>query len=55
MLIMVAPAGLEQMFFEFGVPLPDGSTIVLPPTWEEIEKLLKIAPKHGIDILLPHT
>ena len=54
MLITVAPAGLENMFFEFGVPLPEGSTIALPPTREEIEKLLKLAPKYGIEILLPH-
>src|SRR5262245_12872310 len=27
MLISVAPAGLEQMFFEVGVPLPEGATI----------------------------
>ena len=40
MLISVAPAGLEEMFFEFGVPLPEGSTTALPPTKEEIEKLL---------------
>src|SRR6476619_828794 len=53
MLIMVAPAGLEQMFFEVGVPLAEGSTTALPPTQEEIKKLLKIAPKYGIEILLP--
>jgi quercetin dioxygenase-like cupin family protein len=54
MLIMVAPAGLENMFFEIGAPLADGSTSALPPTQEEIEKLLKTAPKYGIEILLPH-
>ena len=54
MLIMVAPAGLENMFFEVGVPLADGSTTALPPTQEEIEKMIKIAPKYGIEILLPH-
>ena len=54
MLIFVAPAGLEQMFFEFGVPLPEGSTTALPPTKEEIEKLLAVAPKYGIEIMLPH-
>ena len=53
-LIMVAPAGLENMFFETGVPLTDGSTSALPPTQEEIEKLVKIAPKYGIEILTPH-
>ena len=54
MLIMVAPAGLENMFFEVGVPLAEGSTAGLPPNQEEIEKLLKIAPRYGIEILLPH-
>jgi quercetin dioxygenase-like cupin family protein len=29
LLIVVAPSGLEQMFFEVGVPLPEGSTIAL--------------------------
>jgi mannose-6-phosphate isomerase-like protein (cupin superfamily) len=53
MLISVAPAGLERMFFEFGVPLPEGSTTALPPTKEEIEKLLAVAPMYGIEIRLP--
>src|SRR2546421_9680459 len=52
MLISVAPAGLEEMFFEFGVPLAEGETTALPPTKEEIEKLLAIAPKYGIEIKL---
>ena len=53
MLISVAPAGLEKMFFEFGVPLAEGATTALPPSQDEIEKLLKIAPKYGIEIRLP--
>lgn len=53
MVITVAPAGLEKMFFEFGVPLPDGATTALPPTNEEVEKLLAIAPRYGIDIQIP--
>ena len=53
MLISVAPAGLEQMFFEVGVPLPEGATTALPPTKDEIEKLLATAPRYGIEILLP--
>ena len=53
MLISVAPAGLEQMFFEVGVPLPEGSTTALPPTKEEIERLLAVAPRYGIEIKLP--
>jgi quercetin dioxygenase-like cupin family protein len=55
MLISVAPAGLEQMFFEFGVPLPEGSTTALPPTKQEIEKLLSVAPRYGIEIKLPQS
>src|SRR5438034_3089781 len=53
MLISVAPADLEKMFFEFGVPLAEGATTALPPSKEEIEKLLKLAPNYGIQILLP--
>ena len=53
MLISVAPAGLEKMFFEFGVPLAEGATTALPPTKEEIEKLLAIAPRYGIEIRIP--
>ncbi|QDV30296.1 Quercetin 2,3-dioxygenase [Planctopirus ephydatiae] len=53
MLISVAPAGLEQMFFEVGQPLTDGATTALPPTKAEIEKLLEFAPRYGIEIRLP--
>src|SRR6476659_6748999 len=50
MLLSVAPAGLEQMFFECGVPLAEGATTALPPTKEEIERLLAVAPRYGIEI-----
>jgi len=54
MLISVAPAGLEEMFFEVGIPLPQGATTATPPTKEELEKLLAAAPRYGIEIkLLP--
>jgi quercetin dioxygenase-like cupin family protein len=53
MIITVAPAGLEEMFFEFGVPLAEGATTALPPTKAEIDKLLTIAPKYGIELLIP--
>jgi quercetin dioxygenase-like cupin family protein len=53
MLISVAPAGLEQMFFECGVPLAEGVLTAPPPTKDEIEKLLAVAPKYGIEIKLP--
>lgn len=53
MLITVAPAGLEQMFFEVGSPLADGATTSLPPTPAEIERLVAAAPRYGIELLLP--
>jgi len=53
MLISVAPAGLEKMFFEVGQPVPVGAQTVPPPTKEEIEKLLAVAPNYGIEIKLP--
>jgi quercetin dioxygenase-like cupin family protein len=53
MLISVAPAGLEKMFFEVGQPVPPGAQTAPPPTKEEIEKLLAVAPRYGIEIKLP--
>jgi quercetin dioxygenase-like cupin family protein len=55
LLISVAPAGLEKMFFECGVPLPEGSTAAVPPTKGEIERLLAVAPRYGIEIKLPQS
>jgi len=43
-LISVAPAGLEKMFMEVGESLSEGGTTALPPTKEEIEKLLAVTP-----------
>ena len=53
MLTSVAPAGLEKMFFEVGVPVPPGTTTAAPPTKEEIERLLAAAPRYGIEFKLP--
>jgi hypothetical protein len=58
---LVASAGtfanipVEKMFFEFGVSLPEGATTTtaLPLTQQEIERLLAVAPKYGIEIRLP--
>jgi quercetin dioxygenase-like cupin family protein len=50
MLILLAPAGLEKMFFEVGVPVPAGATSAAPTTQEEIERLLAAAPRYGIEI-----
>ena len=53
MLVLVAPAGIEQMFFEVGVPLAQGATSAPLPTKEEIEKLPAIARKYGVEIRIP--
>ena len=53
MLISVAPAGLEQMFFEVGQPVAPGATAAPLPTQVDIEKLLTVAPRYGIEIKVP--
>jgi quercetin dioxygenase-like cupin family protein len=53
MLVLVAPSGLEKMFFEVGVPVPAGATTAAPPTKEQIEKLIAAAPRYGIELKLP--
>jgi len=53
LLTWVDPAGLEQMLFEFAVPVPQGAATAPPPTGEEIEKLLEVAPRYGIERRLP--
>ena len=52
MIISVAPAGLEQMFFEVGQPIAWGEQPP-PPSKTENEKLLVVAPKYGMEIKLP--
>ena len=47
LLAWAVPAGLERMFFEFGVPVPQGATSAPPPAREEIEKLREVAPGTG--------
>ena len=54
MLISVSPAGLEQMFFEVGLPVESGATAAPLPAKADIEKLLAVAPRYGIDIKVPH-
>ena len=54
MLLSVAPAGLERMFFEVGQPVDEGATTASPPTQDEIEKLLAVAPRYGIEVRLPN-
>lgn len=52
MLISVAPAGLEEMFFEVGVAVEAAATSAEPPSHVEIERLLAAAPRYGVEILV---
>lgn len=52
MIISAAPAGLEKMFLEVGVPVKWGDTPP-PPSKAHIEKLLTVAPKYGVEIKVP--
>jgi hypothetical protein len=52
MLIMVTPSGLEQYFAEVGREATDRS-LAPPVTHADIEKLLAVAPRFGIEIRLP--
>jgi quercetin dioxygenase-like cupin family protein len=53
MVITIAPAGLENMFFELGGPAVHGATTAPAPTHAEIERLVAIASRYGVTILLP--
>jgi hypothetical protein len=53
MLILATPAGLDQFFLEAGREATDSSPQSGTVTPEDIEKLLAIAPKYGIEIKLP--
>ena len=52
MILSVAPAGLEKMFFEVGHPVNLGQEPP-PPSQAEIEKLLAVAPNYGVEIKVP--
>lgn len=54
LLISVAPAGLEKMFFEVGTPLADDTETAPPPSQADIKKLLEAAPRYGVEIKVPH-
>lgn len=54
MIISVAPAGLENMFFEVGQPVALGEQAP-PPSKAEVERLLAVAPNYGVEIRVPHA
>ena len=53
MLAIVAPAGMEDFLEEIGRPVYDTSSTPVPMTQADVEKILAVAPKYGIGIVLP--
>ena len=53
MLILVTPPGFEQFMAEIAQPVPSFDSPPLPVTPADIQKLLVVAPKYGIEILPP--
>ncbi len=53
MLILVTPPGFENFLAEMAHPVPSFDSPPLPVTPADIEKLLRVAPKYGIEILPP--
>jgi quercetin dioxygenase-like cupin family protein len=53
LLITLAPAGLEKMFFEVGQPVAPGATSAPPPTPEILARMMAIAPGYGVEMRLP--
>jgi hypothetical protein len=53
-LVWVAPAGLEKMFQEMGTLVAASSFVPSPPGPAEIERIMGIAPRYGIEKKVPH-
>lgn len=53
MLILLTPPGFEKFMAEFAQPVPSFDSPPVPTTPADIQNLLAIAPKYGIEILPP--
>ena len=53
MLILVTPPGFERFLAEFAQPVASIESPPMPVTLADIQKLLAVAPKYGIEILPP--
>jgi mannose-6-phosphate isomerase-like protein (cupin superfamily) len=51
-LVQTVPSGFEKMLAECGQPVPAGTSPIAPRE-EDIQRLLSVAPKYGIEILPP--
>ena len=53
MLVLATPAGLEKFFEEAFDPAPERGGVPPLPSEALIARLMTVAPKHGMEILLP--
>jgi quercetin dioxygenase-like cupin family protein len=53
MLVLATPAGFERFLQEVAHPLPSADAPPPPVTAEDIERVLAVAPRYGIEIRLP--
>ena len=53
MLVIVSPAGLENCFIEMGQPITGTSAPATPDGPPDIEKLVAITQKYGVELLTP--
>ena len=53
MICTVCPAGLENFFDEVGTLLASPDSDPVPPTEADIQKLVAVAPRYGLEILPP--
>ena len=53
MLILVTPPGFDKFITEIAKPVPSFDSPPWPVTPADIQKLLAVAPKYGIEILPP--
>jgi len=52
-LIMYTPAGLERFLEEAGTPVADPVATSAPPAMPDLERIVMIAMKHGIEVPPP--
>jgi quercetin dioxygenase-like cupin family protein len=54
-LVLVAPAGVEGFIQEAGEPATDPTSVPPPPEMPEIQRLVEIAQRYGIEVPPPPT
>ena len=52
-LVLYTPAGLERFIEEAGTPVTDPAATPAPPSLPELEKIVAIAARHGIEVPPP--